>query len=277
MGTRIPRHLSSRRLVALLLLSAAVTGLWYYDPLEPRLDGRRDSDILLSEIREPHRTLSQALLRDQLGLERYVRALIKIYDTNQDSAWSPFRGGVRDRWLRMFEGRWPALDQTIWNELTDHRREERLLVRGSVIGKLREVGYAATPALPLLIRHIQKRPIDPYVIQIFGEIGPQASSAIPVLLQIGVKSDEPVLLRTVANSLRQISPGLENRVVPAAIEGLASTNERVRAASADLLGWLGPPAAEAVPKLEDMRSDPWRMVRDAANGAVGRIQALADR
>ncbi|MCW5557686.1 MAG: HEAT repeat domain-containing protein, partial [Verrucomicrobiae bacterium] len=79
-------------------------------------------------------------------------------------------------------------------------------------------------------------------------------------------------LMRLADAMDRIEPGSRVHVIPGAVLGLASSDERVRAKSAELLGRIGPPAASAAPQLRELLGDPWRMVREAAAQALESIE-----
>jgi HEAT repeat protein len=85
-----------------------------------------------------------------------------------------------------------------------------------------------------------------------GKLGADAKNAVPKLFQL-LNSDED--RDYASSSLREINTA-PVEAVPMLIEKLASEERRTAFYAVTLLGKIGPPAAEALPKLEQMLANP---------------------
>ena len=264
----------SRRLVSLSFIGVLAGVLFFVfgDPLEPRLEGTRDSRAVFHELFAPGRGPANGVsVLDLMGPQRYVRGLLKLYDGYRPGTLPELhQRGIR-WWLRHFFGKWPDIDQKLMSiRMTPDPTLE--MVRSEVVRNLRYAGPAAAPAIDILVQRMESQGADADTIEALGAIGPAASRALPRIRSVVTVTGDPWLLTRMANALRQIEPGAQDIVAPSAMRGLSSTNERTRAKSADLLGSLGTSAIPAVPRLQELRNDSWSMVRSSAEQALESIR-----
>ena len=85
-----------------------------------------------------------------------------------------------------------------------------------------------------------------------GKLGPEAKSAVPKLFRM-LSSDED--REFASGSLKEINTA-PVEAIPLLIEKLESEERRTAFYAVSLLGKIGPPAAEALPKLEAMLAKP---------------------
>jgi hypothetical protein len=265
-----------RQLVAAIVLAVlSVVGLaaWLArDPFEPRFNGRRDREVVLSiwDSWITNRQVDYSRF-DSLGPERSVQAMLKLYASYRPSLRARWGGKVAEWWIPTAAGTWPALDDWVTRSLllasTELSAEQvqRLTVRS-----LEHFGPAASPAVPLLMERLVAE-ADQSTIKTLGSIGPAAAPSLPTLRNLAATTSDLWFVYAVADSLRRIEPGSEVAALPVGFDGLASPNERVRGKAAELLGIIGPPAAEALPRLRELRSDSWKMVSEAAEAAIKAI------
>jgi HEAT repeat protein len=127
----------------------------------------------------------------------------------------------------------------------------------------------ARQAVPVLIAALRE-PVSWEAALILASIGPNASNAVPALIERLKHEKVPRPLRetpVAALALGQIGAA----AVPALIETLASSNPRVRTSAALALGYVGPQASGATPQLVDLLSDSDGDVRRAATLSLGTI------
>jgi HEAT repeat protein len=110
-------------------------------------------------------------------------------------------------------------------------------------------------------------------IDALANLGPEASAALPALIESLERGDMPAVRSTAALALARIAPD-----DPRTIASLARALKRqrtgdVRAAAAEALGEIGPPAAPAVPSLVGSLEDPDPSVRTEAETALRKIRA----
>jgi HEAT repeat protein len=111
--------------------------------------------------------------------------------------------------------------------------------------------------------------------QDLGEIGPGAEYAVPMLIK-GLKDQACEVCLMCAWALIKIGPAA-NDAVPAFIKALTNENPLTRGAFVVALAGFGRLAAEALPKLRELKdSDPDQNVRELAAlaaSAIGKIEA----
>lgn len=138
------------------------------------------------------------------------------------------------------------------------------------------IGPAAKEISPVLISLMKTsksdrvRAASAYAL---GKIG--AKDALPVL-QDALKADDPLLSLGAAHAVAAVAPDDEDAIaaaLPRLMEGLDNERPGVRAGVAQVLGGLGPKAAEAVEPLRALLDDANASVRSEAAGALGRIGA----
>jgi len=115
------------------------------------------------------------------------------------------------------------------------------------------------------------------ICDVLSHMGPGGESAIPTLLKIVEKIDDPSLVWRAAHALGNIR-SQPDEVVPALTGLLTNDSADVRAHAAISLGDFGPEASSAVPALKKLLADPELNVKlDAATalGAIGPAAAPA--
>ncbi len=269
---RRPRHLP---IWLMAVVVAAAMGLWLWWSSrsdEPRFEGRPDSEVVLVACKSWVTTGKfDYLPLDALGAERSVAAIIRLYQNYRPSLRAQWGDTAFSWWMLRFAGDWPRLNRLIQESmLFAHTELSTEAVRQLAVPALEHFGQAAAPAVPLLVDRITSEGPAAAAVRALGAVGAKAAPALPCLQQVAATNDL-WFLHTVGVSLRQIRPGSEIAILPSCLTGMASTNERVRAKAVELLAFVGPPAAEALPRLRELRSDSWKMVRDAAETALTAI------
>ena len=87
----------------------------------------------------------------------------------------------------------------------------------------------------------------------------------------GIKSSDPKVRKKAADMLGNIGPS-DARPIPALIEAIRDKDAKVRDAAVLGLSKIGPPAASAQSALEAASKDPDATVRTHAVAALGRIR-----
>ena len=241
------------------------------DPFEPRLNGRRDREVVISTWNSwiTNRQVDYAPL-DVLGSQRSVSAIIKLYRSYQPS-WRAQRADFLFQcWTLIPVRKWPGLDDWVQQSLVlAHTELSVESVQQLSVRTLEHFGPAASPAVPLLVQRLATND-SIATVKALGAIGPAAAAGLPHLRRLATTNDL-WFLHSVGESLRRIEPGSELIILPTSLANLSSTNERVRAKAAQLLSFIGPPASNAIPRLRELRGDSWKMVRDAAAEALASI------
>lgn len=241
------------------------------DPFEPRFNGRRDREVVLSTWDSwiTNRQTDYAPL-DALGSKRSVSAIIKLYRSYQPS-WRARRAELLYQfWTLGPIGIWPSIDNWVMQSQNLAYTELPVdAVRQLSVRSLEHFGPAASPAVPFLVQRLATND-SIAMVKALGAIGPAAAAGLPHIRRLATTNDL-WLLHSVGESLRRIAPGSELIILPTSLGNLSSTNERVRAKAAELLALIGPPASSAIPRLRELRGDPWKMVSDAAEKALGSI------
>ncbi len=148
------------------------------------------------------------------------------------------------------------------------------LIRTEAARTLARLGQRSRAAVRAIARIIadQAADIDLRLVALesLDTFGPNASLAIPAVLDLLARHDSPLVRASCALSLGAIA-----RDQPRVIEALAGETTHpdmtVRAAAADALGRLGPPARSALPALRRLASDPQAFVAARARAAIDRI------
>ncbi|VTS08718.1 HEAT repeat domain-containing protein [Tuwongella immobilis] len=140
------------------------------------------------------------------------------------------------------------------DDLGDALEGEDSNVRKLAAETLAILGPDAKPALPELLKAIQNKEFDPYqrtaFAQAIGAIGPTASDAAPIMLDL-LDATDPILRSTVARALGRIQPK-SDLVIPKLITLIRKdSNSNARLSAIFALGKLGTAAkAAAEPLLE---------------------------
>ena len=260
--------------MALVVMALVVMALAVWlasDPFEPRFNGRRDREVVISTWNSwiTNRQVDYAPL-DALGSQRSVSAIIKLYRSYQPS-WRARRAELLYQcWALGPIGTWPTIDNWIMQSQTLAYTELSVeAVQQLSVRALEHFGPAASPAVPLLVQRLATND-SIATVKALGAIGPAAATGLPHLRRLASTNDL-WFLHSVGESLRRIEPGSELIILPTSLANLSSTNERVRAKAAQLLSLIGPPASNAIPRLRELRGDSWKMVRDAADQALASI------
>lgn len=266
-----PKSRTSVVAVVLATLGVVALVVWLAsDPFEPRFNGRRDREVVLSiwESRmRPGKTNSVTF--EALGPERSVAAIVKLLASYQQSLRTRHGGRLGIWWLDHAYGKWPSVDRWVSENLLSYLEPDPNWVRLEAVRSLARFGPTSAPAVPLLVARLVHVP-DLDTVKTLGAIGPAAAPAVPHLRRLASTNDL-WFLHSVGESLRRIEPGSELILLPTSLGNLSSTNERVRAKAAQLLAFIGPPASNAIPRLRELRGDSWKMVRDAADQALASI------
>jgi HEAT repeat protein len=109
-------------------------------------------------------------------------------------------------------------------------------------GAVETLARIGRPAVPLLTQEAKAGRLA--AVEALAELGPEAVDALPVLRE-WVVSNSSGLGVAATRALAAIG----NAGVPALVAGLKQTDGKVRYECANTLGWVGPPAQEAVPHL----------------------------
>lgn len=169
-----------------------------------------------------------------------------------------------------------TLDQaiTILLEGLDVPRDE---VRADAATALSQIGAPAVEPLLSKLKavHSADRHSDCETIcDVIAQMGIRGQAAIPTLIQIVKKVDDPKLVWHAAHALGRIH-AKPDEVVPALIPLLANESADVRAHAAIALGDFGPAAKAAVPGLTKLLADPKPEVKIDAAAALADIGPAA--
>jgi HEAT repeat protein len=154
-------------------------------------------------------------------------------------------------------------------ELIQATSDESVTVRRRAI---RAIGYigpvAADDAMPAVIAATEDpdQSVALQAVATMGEFGPLAADGVPAMLAALWTGD--VRQRAVAGvSLQRVGAA----AIPALVQTLVHPSADVRAKVANVLGKMGPSAAEARTAVESLLSDPDESVRSAASEALAQI------
>lgn len=153
-------------------------------------------------------------------------------------------------------------------------------VRNDAALALAQIGAPAVKPLLTTLKHEHEANHNlecQQICDVLAQMGAGGESAIPTLIKILEKIDDPNLVWRAAHALGNIR-SQPDKVVPALTAVLTNKSEIVRANAAISLGDFGPEAKSAVPALTKLLSDPELNVKlDAATalGAIGPDAASA--
>ncbi|MGH7998806.1 MAG: HEAT repeat domain-containing protein [Brasilonema sp.] len=127
-------------------------------------------------------------------------------------------------------------------------------------------------AVPALIKALKNEDenIRIMIIAALGEIGSQASPAVPFLNELLVRDRSSDVQSITVHALRKINRGR----VPVLITNLKSKDWRVRYQAAHTLGQIGTEAKDAVPALTVALEDEIQPVRSSAANALQKITQI---
>lgn len=103
-----------------------------------------------------------------------------------------------------------------------------------------------------------------------GNLGPKARSAVKALEPL-LGDKEPIVQVSSAQALHRIDPSSGRQVIPVLVHNLMDSEPLVRGFACEVLGEIGPCAAEAIPMLRRATTDSWEDVRKCAREAIRRI------
>jgi len=179
---------------------------------------------------------------------------------------------------------------------------EVLALRREAIRALREMGPAASPAIPQLASFTNDPEAELALLRIKGEsllpfierladtsspqkwrvatwlvtsLGTNAEPAIPLLIK-ALSGTNAAIHSDAIRALGAIH-GRPDISIPALIPQLASTNMNMRAQAITALGVFGSAAQSAVPQLTHSLNDTNEWIRQSATGALRRIDREAAR
>ena len=140
---------------------------------------------------------------------------------------------------------------------------------------LGNLGAAAEPAVPDLVRLLARDDTNAVVAAALARVGPAAKAAVPELVKALASDDDGRRWRA-ARTLGRIGPAAEPAV--AALTGaLSDPNSVVRAHAARALGRIGPGAMPAAAALQRATGDRESGVRDEARLALARLRGRRTR
>ncbi len=159
-------------------------------------------------------------------------------------------------------------------ELIVALQDESPVVRRRAIRAIGVVGpVALDDALAALVAATEddEESVVLQAISTLGELGPSATAAVPAL--IAALWTGGARRRAVAGvALLRMGPA----TVPSLVQSLSHPSPEVRGKVAHLLGRLGRDAAEAIPALQSLLSDPDETVRAESQEALAAILSSAD-
>ena len=178
--------------------------------------------------------------KDQDGLVRWIalRGLARLGPIAQDAV--------------------PVLIETLKDEDKAMRSQATI-----VLARIGPNALEAVPALLYQLHHDKDYSLYYYAAIALGRIGP----AILPLLEPEIKTDPFRVL----DVLEHMGPGGASLV----IEALRSPDEKVKKKAIKIVGWLGSPAAPAVPLLTDALKDQNKDISIAAANSLGHLGPLA--
>jgi HEAT repeat protein/lysophospholipase L1-like esterase len=139
---------------------------------------------------------------------------------------------------------------------------------------LGNLGAAAEPAVPDLVRVLAIDETNAVVAAALARVGPAAKAAVPELVKALASDDDGRRWRA-ARTLGRIGPAAEP-AVPALSGALVDPNGVVRAHAARALGRIGPAAKPAAAALQRATGDREEGVRDEARLALERLRGRPD-
>ncbi|WP_435021390.1 HEAT repeat domain-containing protein [Tundrisphaera sp. TA3] len=137
----------------------------------------------------------------------------------------------------------------------------------------------ARPAVPILIHHLGD-PAPEVRRAAAGRLGSiclDAEAALPDLRR-AAEDKEGIVREAASEAIRRIegkASAFRTKLLPGAVEDLASPDPEARRGAAEILGTYGPHSAPAVPALIRCLDDPEAAVRIASAHALGRIGPAA--
>ncbi|HCF59352.1 MAG TPA: hypothetical protein DFS52_15335 [Myxococcales bacterium] len=145
------------------------------------------------------------------------------------------------------------------------------------LGAVGEAGAPAVPWLVGLLRRTEERE-SWKLLRVFGQIGPRAREAVPLLIEHLEVRWPDVHRQMAAEALGRIGPGAA-AAVPALTAILAGqqAGASVAGEAASALGRIGPAAREALPALEACLEHPDPYVRSKAQAALELMLGPAGR
>ena len=138
---------------------------------------------------------------------------------------------------------------------------------------LAQMGPRARLAVPALIEDLKSsdKSVRSSAASVLSRIGTDARTAVPALVDALKDSNQDVRLNA-AIALHWISSDVKRTAVTALLEVLKDSDPVLRGKAASALGDSGPEAKQAVPGLRKALKDHNEKVREAAAGALKRIE-----
>jgi HEAT repeat protein len=124
-------------------------------------------------------------------------------------------------------------------------------------------------AVPRVVRGLQSEKLRKYAAQILAQIGPDATAAVPALIET-LKTADPETRREVHFALAAIGPGA-GAAVPSLLESLKSEDDDIKYSATYALGKIGEQAKDAYPELMKIMNSEEEFPRIAAVWAMTRI------
>ncbi len=268
--------IQSRRLFAAASLAGilALAGIawWHFDPLEPRFEGVRVSEIVRLTAQDWTPNSMPAIAAAERQLRRMdgavaVPALVRAH-AEAGPGWETWVPRLADHRLFRRFGRyswWNDLQDASWRENQRRKRQQDRFIE-----LLGHCGPNAASEIPLILRHYGAGHRATAVNTLIGIGRP----AVPEIHRLLNRERDVEMLRALLAGLKTIAPAEAQKTVPR-LETLLLTDpdERVRAHCAEMIARLGPAARNSASALRQAQNDSWRMVREAAEQALQAIGA----
>jgi HEAT repeat protein len=145
-------------------------------------------------------------------------------------------------------------------------------MRTEALNILTEIGK---PAVPTLVRLLQREDVVYWCCVALGEIGPDAAEAAPALVDVLNTNRQPEVRREAALALGAIGPS-SSASVPGLIEALANRSPTVVAGAAYALGRIGPQARAAETPLTRCAANSDPLVKTVCAWALAKIDVDND-
>jgi HEAT repeat protein/lysophospholipase L1-like esterase len=142
-------------------------------------------------------------------------------------------------------------------------------VAGFAAWSLGNIGAAAEPAVPQLVKALARDELNAVVAGALARIGPAAGAAVPELVRALGSEDDARRFRA-ARTLGRIGPPAAAAVGPLTT-ALGDSSSVVRSHAARALGRIGPAAKPAAAALQRATGDRDAAVRDEARKALERL------
>ncbi len=185
--------------------------------------------------------------------------------------------GLANRlYLYLLGGRGKTLEELATICISPESSEEERQIASKRLIKFRS---SAVPALLAALRVSKRGDGRRVIVEILGEIGPAAATAIPALVKALVDRDAHVQWAAAIALDEKIDPKWPQNpaisdIMPHLLNVLIDSPSHVRSAAAETLGKIGPAAAAALPELVKALVDNEAHVRSLAVDALYKIDSL---